>query len=53
LYLCGASTLSHGVAGMAQSGVDAAKAVLNCCTRDILTGTGSGPLFLQVEDVST
>jgi hypothetical protein len=27
LYLCGASTLSHGVAGVTQSGIDAAKAV--------------------------
>ncbi|MDO9131151.1 MAG: hypothetical protein Q7U34_14920, partial [Anaerolineales bacterium] len=25
LYLCGASTLSHGVAGVTQSGIDAAK----------------------------
>jgi len=35
LYLCGASTLSHGVAGT-QSGINAAKALLNCRTRDIL-----------------
>jgi len=52
LYLCGASTLSHGVAGVTQSGIDAAKAVLNCRTRDILTQKRSGPLFLQAEDTS-
>ena len=53
LYLCGASTMSHGVAGVTASGIDAAKAVLNCRSRDILTGKGSGPLFLQSEDVSS
>lgn len=52
LYLCGASTLSHGVAGVTQSGLEAAKAVLNCRSRDILTQEGSGPLFLQAEDTS-
>jgi len=52
LFLCGASTLSHGVAGVTASGIDAAKAVLNCRTRDILTGKGNGPLFLQAEDTS-
>lgn len=52
LYLCGASTLSHGVAGVTQSGIDAAKAVLNCRSRDILTQQGAGPLFLQSEDTS-
>jgi phytoene dehydrogenase-like protein len=52
LYLCGASTLSHGVAGVTASGVDAAKAVLNCGSRDILMQQGPGPLFLQAEDTS-
>jgi all-trans-retinol 13,14-reductase len=52
LYLCGASTLSHGVAGVTASGIDAAKAVLNCSTRDILTHTGASPVFLQSEDTS-
>ena len=54
LYLCGASTISHGVAGATASGIDAAKAVLNCRTRDILTpaGKGAGPLFLQSEDTT-
>ena len=52
LYLCGASTLSHGVAGVTQSGIDAAKAVLHCQTRELLTQNGAGPTFLQSEDVS-
>lgn len=52
LYLCGASTLSHGVSGATASGIEAAKSVLKCRSRDILTGTGPGPLFLQAEDTS-
>jgi len=52
LFLCGASTVSHGVAGVTQSGIDAAKAVLNCRTRDILTQQGSSLTFLPSEDVS-
>ncbi|MGE5374894.1 MAG: phytoene desaturase family protein [Bacteroidota bacterium] len=52
LYLCGQSTLSHGVAGVTASGIEAAKAVLNCRTSDILIRKGSGPLFLQAEDTS-
>jgi hypothetical protein len=43
---------SHGLAGVTASGIDAAKAVLNCRTRDILTATGEGPRFLQAEEVS-
>jgi len=53
LYLCGASTMSHGVAGVTASGIDAAKAVLNVRSREILTQKGNGPLFLQAEDVSS
>ncbi|GAB4543188.1 MAG: NAD(P)/FAD-dependent oxidoreductase [Anaerolineales bacterium] len=52
LYLCGASTLSHGVAGVTSSGIDAAKAILRCRARDILTQTGAAPLFLPSEDTS-
>ena len=52
LYMCGASTLSHGVAGVTQSGIDAAKAVLNCRTRDILNQSGASLTFLPSEDVS-
>ncbi|MFT3890590.1 MAG: hypothetical protein QM730_03060 [Anaerolineales bacterium] len=49
LFLCGQSTLSHGVASVTASGIDAAKAVLNCRSRDILTQSGNAPLFLQAE----
>ena len=54
LYLCGQSTLSHGVAGVTASGIDAAKAVLHCRTRDILNPAGNGAslTFLPSEDVS-
>ena len=36
LYLCGASTLSHGVAGSTQSGIVAAAGILNCKPEDLL-----------------
>ncbi|HET9907548.1 MAG TPA: NAD(P)/FAD-dependent oxidoreductase [Anaerolineales bacterium] len=52
LYLCGASTLSHGVAGVTSSGIDAAKAVLHCRTRDLLKQGGANLTFLPSEDVS-
>jgi all-trans-retinol 13,14-reductase len=52
LYLCGASTLSQGVAGVTASGINAARAVLKCRTRDILTQNGPSPKFLPSEDVS-
>ena len=52
LFLCGASTLSHGVAGVTASGIDAARAVLKCRTSDILTHQGPAPLFLPAEDTT-
>jgi phytoene dehydrogenase-like protein len=52
LFLCGASTLSHGVAGVTQSGINAAKAVLNCQTGELLTRKGTGPVFLPAEDTN-
>ncbi len=36
LYLCGASTLSHGVGGATHSGVSAAALILNCKKDDLL-----------------
>lgn len=36
LYLCGASTLSHGVAGAAQSGVAAAATLLGCSPAEFM-----------------
>ena len=52
LFLCGASILSHGVAGVTQSGINAARAVLNCPVDEILTHKGPGPLFLPAEQPS-
>ena len=37
LFLCGASTIAHGVAGATMSGVAAACAALGCRRRDVLT----------------
>ncbi|MGK4568441.1 phytoene desaturase family protein [Flavobacterium sp. 3HN19-14] len=36
LYLCGASTLSHGVGGATHSGVAAAALILNCKSEDLM-----------------
>src|SRR6187549_434226 len=36
LFLCGASTLSHGVGGATNSGVEAAARILNCKAQDLL-----------------
>jgi len=36
LYLCGASTLSHGVGGASHSGIAAAASILNCTADDLL-----------------
>jgi phytoene dehydrogenase-like protein len=52
LFLCGSSTLSHGVAGVTASGIDAAKAVLRCRTEEILTQHGPSPRFLPSEDIT-
>ena len=40
LYLCGASTLSHGVAGVTGTGLRAAATILNCKTKDLLKQGG-------------
>jgi hypothetical protein len=40
------------VAGVTASGINAAKAILNCSARDILIKNSPGPLFLQAEDTS-
>ncbi|MHA7059102.1 phytoene desaturase family protein [Aquimarina sp. M1] len=36
LYLCGASVLSHGVAGAGYSGVETAAKILNCTQEDLI-----------------
>ena len=52
LFLCGASILSQGVAGVTQSGINAARAILQCKQADLLTQRGPGPLFLPAEDIT-
>lgn len=52
LFLCGASTLSHGVSGATTSGIDAAKTILKCHKRDLLTQKDPGPRFLPSEDIT-
>jgi hypothetical protein len=52
LYLCGASTLSQGVAGVTASGIDAAKTILNCRADELLTQHGPSPQFLPSEDIT-
>lgn len=40
LFLCGASTVGHGVAGATLSGLHAAKAILGCRMKDMLAQKG-------------
>ena len=49
LYLCGASTLSHGVAGVTVTGIDAAKKILNCKTADLLIHKGGEITIIPAE----
>ena len=48
LYLCGASTLSHGVGGATHSGVAAAAVILNCHKDDLLPDDSTQ--FLRIYD---
>jgi len=52
LYMCGASTLSHGVAGVTDSGLAAAKSILGCNTADLLTQNGPEIEIYPAEDIS-
>ena len=52
LYMCGASTLSHGVAGVTSTGLAAAKAILGCSTSDLLTQNGPPIEIYPSEDTS-
>ena len=53
LYLCGASTIGHGIAGATISGIAAAAKILNCRGRDLL-GPSTGTLTLaSAEQVAT
>jgi len=53
LFLCGANTTSHGVAGVTGSGLEAAKAVLGVRAREILDQKGPPLTILPSEDVTT
>lgn len=52
LYLCGASTMGHGVAGATFSGVAAARAALGCRTADLLDARGQELRVFPGDDVS-
>lgn len=49
LYLCGASTMSHGILGAAMSGMAAARTALNCRMRDLLDSNGAKITLLDAE----
>jgi len=51
LYLAGASTLSHGVAGATSSGIDAAKKILGVRAREILRQHGPTLEVYPSEDI--
>jgi all-trans-retinol 13,14-reductase len=53
LYLCGASTMAHGVAYASNSGLWAAARVLGCRPESLLTETGPKLEIHQAEDQST
>lgn len=54
LFLCGASTMSHGVTGATYSGVEAAAAVLNCNSNELLINEDSKKMnIFDAEDSST
>ena len=54
LYLCGASTLSHGVTGATFSGVEAAAQILNCTSNELLVHDQNQVIKIHdAEDEST
>ena len=53
LYLCGASTLGHGVAAATMSGVAVAKQVLGVRRDELLTGGGGELRLYNAEDPAT
>jgi phytoene dehydrogenase-like protein len=52
LWMCGASTQSHGVAGVTVSGLATARAILNCRTSDLLKQNGPALAIYPSEDVA-
>jgi phytoene dehydrogenase-like protein len=53
LYMCGASTMAHGVAYASNSGLTAASKILGCRPDDLLTDTGPELAIFQCEDSTT
>ena len=52
LLMCGASTLSHGIAGVTGTGLAAARQVLGVRTRDLLTQNGPPLQVYPADDMS-
>lgn len=52
LLMCGASTISHGVAGVTNSGLAAARKILGCRTSDLLKMNGPELRVYPSEDTS-
>ena len=52
LWMCGASTVSHGVAGVTVSGIAVARGILNCRTSDLLKQNGPALPIYPSEDVT-
>jgi all-trans-retinol 13,14-reductase len=52
LWMCGASTVSHGVLGATTSGLFAAASALGCRADELLTAKGEGMTFLPCDDLS-
>lgn len=52
LWLCGASTLSHGVAGATASGLAVARQILDCRIADMLQQHGPALQIYPSEDIS-
>ena len=52
LYMCGASTLSHGVSGATSTGLQAASQILGCKVSDLLTQKGAPIKIYPAEDIS-
>ncbi len=53
LFLCGASTLSHGVTGATYSGVETAAQILNCNSSEFLVDDGSQKIKIYDAEDST
>ncbi len=52
LYMVGASTMSHGVAGATSTGLTAARKILNCRTSEMLQQNGPELRIYPAEDIA-